>query len=164
MIAEAESFRYRDGRLYCEDVAVEDLAERHGTPLYVYSRAHLVRQYRRLAEALREVSPAIHYAVKANTCGALIRVLAAEGAGADVVSGGELWRARRAVVPAERIAVAGVGKTREEIEYALREGIGYFTVESEPELERIAATARELGGTARIAIRVNPDEDPRTHV
>jgi len=164
MISEAESFRYRGGRLYCEDVAVEDLAERHGTPLYVYSRAHLVRQYRRLAEALREVEPAIHYAVKANACGAVIRALAAEGAGADVVSGGELFRARRAGVPADRIAFAGVGKTRDEIAFALREGIGYFTVESEPELERIADVAKELGRVGRIAIRVNPDVDPKTHV
>ncbi len=164
MIAEAESFAYRGGRLFAEDVAVEDLAERYGTPLYVYSRAHLVRQYRRLKDALQEVAPTIHFAVKANACGAVIRTLAAEGAGADVVSGGELWRARRAGVPAGRIVFAGVGKTREEIAYALRESVGCFTVESEAELERIAETARDLRAAARIAIRVNPDVDPRTHV
>lgn len=164
MIHEAESFAYRAGRLHAEDVSVEDLAERFGTPLYVYSAAHLLRQYRRLQEALRTLAPTIHYAVKANTCGAVIRTLAAAGAGADVVSGGELWRARRAGVPAERIVFAGVGKTRDEIGYALREGIAHFTVESEPELERIAETARALGATARIAIRVNPDVDPQTHV
>lgn len=164
MILEAESFAYRAGRLYAEDVPVEELAERFGTPLYVYSSAHLLRQYHRLQEALRALEPTIHYAVKANTCAAVIRVLAAAGAGADVVSGGELWRARRAGVAAERIVFAGVGKTRDEIAYALREGIAHFTVESEPELERIATTARTLGTTARIAIRVNPDVDPQTHV
>lgn len=164
MIPEAESFTYRAGQMYAEDVPVEDLAGRFGTPLYVYSAAHLLRQYRRLQEALRTLAPIIHYAVKANTCGAVIRTLARAGAGADVVSGGELWRARRAGVPAERIVFAGVGKTRDEIAFALREGIAHFTVESEPELERIGETAHALGVRARIAIRVNPDVDPRTHV
>ena len=164
MIPEAESFQYRGGQLFCEDVSVGDLAEQHGTPLYIYSAAHLRRQYRRLADALAEVAPCIHYAVKANTCGAVIRTLAAEGAGADVVSGGELFRARRAGIPAARVAFAGVGKTRDEIAFALREGIEYFTVESEPELERIADVAQALGARARVAIRVNPDVDPRTHV
>ncbi len=157
------AFDYRDGQLFAEDVPVAELAACYGTPLYVYSRAHLRRQYRALAEALHEISPMICYAVKANTCGAVIRALAAEGAGADVVSGGELFRARRAGVPAGRIVFAGVGKTVAEIEQALREEILYFTVESEPELERISSVAARLGRTGRVAIRVNPDVDPKTH-
>lgn len=157
------AFEYRNGRLYAEGVAVEDLAAQYGTPLYVYSRGHLQRQYRALKSALHEVAPLICYAVKANTCGAVIATMAAEGAGADVVSGGELFRALRAGVPADRIVFAGVGKTVEEIEYALREGILYFTVESEPELERISACARRIGVPGRVALRVNPDVDPKTH-
>jgi diaminopimelate decarboxylase len=164
ILPEAESFAYRDGRLFIEDVAVEELAERFGTPLYAYSLAHVRSQYERLGRALGDLTPSIHYAVKANSCGALIRVLAAMGAGADVVSGGELFRARRAGIPAHRIVFAGVGKTVEEIEYALREDIGGFTVESEPELERLSECARRAGTKARIAIRVNPDVAPQTHI
>ncbi len=156
-------FAYRNGHLHAEDVAVGELAERYGTPLYVYSRAHLQAQFRALKAAMAPVRPLICYAVKSNTNAAVIATLAAEGAGADVVSGGELRRARRAGVPADRIVFAGVGKTESEIELALREGILYFTVESEPELERISACARKLGVTGRIAIRVNPDVDPKTH-
>ncbi len=156
-------FEYRDGMLHAENLPLADLAERYGTPLYVYSRAHVRSQYRALAEAMRAVHPLIFYAVKANTCGAIIATMAAEGAGADVVSGGELFRARRAGVPASRIVFAGVGKTVEEIEYALREDILFFTVESEPELERLSECARRLGRPARVALRVNPDVDPRTH-
>jgi len=164
ILPEAEAFTYRDGILHVEDVPVPVLVEQFGTPLYVYSLAHIRSQFRRLQQALRELDPTLHYAVKANSCGALIRELAALGAGADVVSGGELFRARRAGIPADRIVFAGVGKTEEEIRYALKEGIAYFTVESEPELERIAACAGRAGCKARIALRVNPDVDPRTHV
>jgi diaminopimelate decarboxylase len=157
------AFAYRQGRLFAEDVPVAELAERYGTPLYVYSRAHLQQQFRALKAAMAPVKPLICYAVKSNSNAAVISTLAAEGAGADVVSGGELRRARRAGVPADRIVFAGVGKTVTEIDLALRENILYFTVESEPELERISARAKALGVTGRIAIRVNPDVDPRTH-
>lgn len=157
------AFVYRNGQLCAEEVPVEDLAARYGTPLYVYSRGHLQAQFRALTAAMAPVKPLICYAVKSNTNAAVIATLAAEGAGADVVSGGELMRARRAGVPADKIVFAGVGKTEAEIERALREGILYFTVESEPELERISACAKRLGATGRIAIRVNPDVDPRTH-
>lgn len=146
-----------------EGVPVRHLAEKFGTPLYVYSRGHLLGQYRALADALAEVDPLICYAVKANSNAAVIALFAGEGAGADVVSGGELYRARQAGMPADRIVFAGVGKTEAEIEYALREGILYFTVESEPELDRIHACARRLGTRGRVALRVNPDVDPMTH-
>lgn len=140
-----------------------DLAAQYGTPLYVYSRSHLIGQFRALKAAMAPVNPLICYAVKANTCGAVIATFAGEGAGADVVSGGELFRARRAGVAADQIVFAGVGKRDDEIDYALREGILYFTVESEPELERISACAKKLGLVGRVAIRVNPDVDPKTH-
>ncbi len=157
------AFTYRDGQLYADAVPVAALAARYGTPLYVYSRSHLLAQYRALQEAMAPVRPLICYAVKANTCGAIIATFAGEGAGADVVSGGELYRARRAGVPSNKIVFAGVGKTEAEIDYALREGILYFTVESEPELDRISACAKRLGLVGRVAIRVNPDVDPKTH-
>lgn len=158
-----EAFTYRNGELFAEDVPVRELADRYGTPLYVYSRTHLESQYRRLAEALKPLNPLLCFAVKANTNGAVIRTFAQLGAGADVVSGGELFRARRAGVAADRIVFAGVGKTSAEIEYALREGLRCFTVESEPELERISAVAVQHHLKGRVAIRVNPDVDPKTH-
>ncbi|HMP96285.1 MAG TPA: diaminopimelate decarboxylase [Kiritimatiellia bacterium] len=156
-------FAYQNGRLMAEGVAVAELAARYGTPLYVYSRSHLQQQYRALREVMAPVNPLICYAVKANTNAAVIQTFASEGSGADVVSAGELYRARCAGVSAEKIVFAGVGKTASEIEYALRENILYFTVESEPELERISAVARKIGAVGRIAIRVNPDVDPKTH-
>lgn len=156
-------FSYRDGRLHAEDVPVAELAAAYGTPLYVYSRSHLQAQFRALKQVMAPVNPLICFAVKSNTNAAVIQTFAAEGAGADVVSAGELYRARRAGIPANRIVFAGVGKTEAEIEIALREGILYFTVESEPELERISAVGRRIGITGRIAIRVNPDVDPKTH-
>lgn len=158
-----EGFTYRDGVLHAEDVSAIELAETYGTPLYVYSRGYLRHQYRCIREAFAEVDPLICFAVKANTCAAVIHTFAAEGAGADVVSGGELFRARRAGIPADRIVFAGVGKTVEEIEYAIREEILGFTVESEAELHRISECAVRIGGTARVDIRVNPDVDPKTH-
>jgi diaminopimelate decarboxylase len=158
-----EAFTYRGGELYAEDVLVRELAERHGTPLYIYCRNHLLSQLAALREAMAELDPLILFAVKSNSNAAVINTFASEGTGADVVSGGELYRARQAGVPADRIAFAGVGKTVSEVEYALNEGILYFTVESEPELARIYECAVRLGVTGRIAIRVNPDVDPKTH-
>lgn len=156
-------FKYKDGWLYAEGVCVEGLAEQYGTPLYVYSRGHLQQQYRALASAMRAVKPLICFSVKTNTNAAVINTFAELGAGADVVSGGELFRALRAGIPASKIAFAGVGKTVADIDYALKQDILFFTVESEPELERISARARRLRKTARIALRVNPDVDPQTH-
>lgn len=159
----SDAFAYRQGELFAEGVPLRRLAERFGTPLYVYSRAHLLSQYRALASALRSLKPLICFSVKTNSNAAVVHTFAEQGAGADVVSAGELFRALRAGVRADRIVFAGVGKTALEIEYALRKGILFFTVESEPELERIAECARRLRKTARVALRVNPDVDPRTH-
>lgn len=156
-------FTYRRGELFAEGVSVRKLAGRFGTPLYVYSRNHLRKQYRALARAMRAVRPLICYSVKANSNREVIRTLLAEGAGLDIVSGGELYRALSAGADPQKIVFAGVGKTVQEIEYALREGILFFTVESEPEMLRISACARRLRKTGRIAFRVNPDVDAGTH-
>ncbi len=156
-------FKYQHGELCAENIPVAKLAAEFGTPLYVYSRSHLIRQYRALADAMKAVSPQIYFAIKSNSNLAVIRTLADQGAGADVVSGGELYRARKAGVAADRIVFAGVGKTVAEIDYALKEGIKFFTVESEAELQRISERAEQTGRTGRVAIRVNPDVDPKTH-
>ncbi len=158
-----EVFTYRGGQLFAEDVAVAELAERYGTPLFIYSRTYIQAHFRALKDALAELKPLVCYAVKVNSNAAVIATLAAEGAGADVVSAGELARARRAGIPADKITFAGVGKTEDEIDAALRENILLFTVESEAELDRISARATAMGVTGRIAIRVNPDVDPKTH-
>jgi diaminopimelate decarboxylase len=157
------AFEYRDGVLHAEGVSVEDLARRHGTPLYLYSRGHLEAQFRALTGALADVAPQVFFAIKSNSSAAVIRVMANLGAGADVVSGGELFRAVRAGIDPARIVFAGVGKTEGEIDYAIGQGIQYFTVESEPEIGRISACASRLGMPGRIALRVNPDVDPKTH-
>ena len=158
-----QHFNYKDGQLHADDVPVQALASQYGTPLYIYSRTHLITQYQALTSALAEIKPLIHYAVKSNSNAAVISTFAQQGAGADVVSGGELHRVLKAGVPANKVAFAGVGKTVEEIEYALKEGILYFTVESEAELRRISECAVRLDTVGRIAIRVNPDVDPKTH-
>ena len=157
------AIKYVRGQLQMEGVSVAALAEQYGTPLYVYSQSFLQEQYRALSGAMKSFDPLICFSVKTNTNAAVIRTFAEMGSGVDVVSGGELFRARRAGVEASKIVFAGVGKTVEEIEYALREDILFFTVESEPEMERIAACAARLKKKARIAFRVNPDVDPRTH-
>jgi diaminopimelate decarboxylase len=156
-------FRYRNGQLHCEGVALRRLAEEFGTPLYVYSQGHIVGQYQDLARAFSGVDHLICCSVKANGNLALLRAVANAGAGFDVVSGGELYRVLRAGGDPTRCVFAGVGKTREEIEYALKLGIYSFNVESEPELRAIAGAARRLGRRAPIAIRVNPGVDPETH-
>ena len=158
-----QEFSYQSGKLYAEGVPVEELALRYGTPLYVYSRNHLRERFRAIAAAMAEVKPLICYSVKANSNAAVIKTLALEGAGFDIVSGGELFRALRAGAEANKIVFAGVGKTREEIEYALNEEIAFFTCESEAEAVRISACAKRLGVKGRIAFRLNPDVDPKTH-
>ncbi|MBI1260550.1 MAG: diaminopimelate decarboxylase [Rhizobiales bacterium] len=156
-------FEYRDGVLHVEDVAIPEIAAATGTPFYCYSSATLERHYRVFSEAFRGQPARVCYAVKANSNLAVIATLARLGAGADVVSEGELRRALAAGVPPRKIVFSGVGKTDSEIIFALETGIDQFNVESEPELERLSelATARDM--TARIAIRVNPDVDARTH-
>ncbi len=158
-----QAFTYQSGKLFAEGVPVEDLVLRYGTPLYVYSKTHLQERYRAIASAMAEVKPTICYSVKANSNIAVIKTLVQEGAGFDIVSGGELFRVLRAGAEANRIVFAGVGKTREEIEYALKEQIAFFTCESEPEAARISECAKHLGVKGRIAFRMNPDVDPKTH-
>ncbi|AKJ63721.1 diaminopimelate decarboxylase [Kiritimatiella glycovorans] len=157
------AFEYRNGELHAEDCALNALAEEYGTPLYVYSRTHFEHQYRRLAAALKDADPLLCYSVKGCSTGAILELFRGMGAGLDVVSGGELFRGLRAGFDAEKIVFAGVGKTVDEIRYAIEQGVGFFTVESEPELERIAHVEGELKKSARVAIRVNPDIDPGTH-
>jgi diaminopimelate decarboxylase len=156
-------FAYRGGVLHAEDVSLAAIAAEVGTPFYCYSTATLERHYRVLLQAFSGLRAAIYYAIKANSNQAVIATLARLGAGMDVVSEGELRRARAAGVPADRIIFAGVGKTRAEMAYALAEGILAFNVESEAELEVLSEVAAGLGRTARIALRVNPDVDAKTH-
>ncbi|HEX8279980.1 MAG TPA: diaminopimelate decarboxylase [Chthoniobacterales bacterium] len=157
------SFHYRDGRLHCEDADLEQVAQRFGTPLYVYSASTILDHYRRLKGALAEIDSLICYAVKANSNRAILRLLADEGAGFDIVSGGELFRVLAAGGKAESCTFAGVGKSREEIEYALREGVFSFNVESEAELEEIDRIAARMNLRAPIALRVNPNVEADTH-
>jgi diaminopimelate decarboxylase len=156
-------FAYRGGVLHAEDVSLARLAAEVGTPFYCYATATVERHYRVLRDAFAGLDPLICYAIKANSNQAVIATLGRLGAGMDVVSEGELRRALAAGVPAGRIIFAGVGKTRDEMAFALREGILGFNVESEPELEALSAVAAGLGGSARIALRINPDVDARTH-
>jgi diaminopimelate decarboxylase len=158
-----QEFSYQSGKLYAEGVPVEELALRYGTPHYVYSRNPLRERSRAIASAMADVKPMICYSVKANSNAAVIKTLALEGAGFDIVSGGELYRALHAGAEANKIVFAGVGKTREEIEYALNEEIAFFTCESEAEAVRISECATRLGVKGRIAFRINPDVDPKTH-
>jgi len=156
-------FRYIRGRLFCEGVSIETLARKHGTPLYVYSARTLRDHFGKLDRALAPLEHMICYAVKANSNLSILRLLAKEGAGFDIVSGGELHRVRRAGASTRRCIFAGVGKTRAEIEQALRSGILAFNVESEEELGIIDRVARGLHKRAPVSIRVNPEVDAGTH-
>jgi len=158
-----EGFRYREGHLYCEGIALSDLAADYGTPLYVYSQAVLSDRYERVDRAFAAVPHLICYSLKANGNLSLGRHLARLGAGADVVSGGELYRALKMGIPGSRIVYSSVGKTTDEIAYALRSGILMFNVESAGELEAVEKEARLIGTRASVALRVNPDVDPGTH-
>lgn len=150
-------FDYRNGRLFCEDVALEDIANTIGTPVYVYSSATLERHYRVFKDALAFANPLIAYAVKANSNLGVIATLAKLGAGADTVSAGEIQRALAAGVPAEKIIFSGVGKTEAELAYAISVGVHQINIESIAELEMIERVVALHGERARIAIRVNPD-------
>ncbi|MCK6452856.1 MAG: diaminopimelate decarboxylase [Alphaproteobacteria bacterium] len=154
---------WRQGEAHVEGVALSRIAQAHGTPTYVYSRAQLVRAYRDLARALDGLNGMICYAVKANGNLAVVRSFAELGAGADVVSVGEMKRALQAGIPAGRIVFAGVGKTRDEIDAAIDAGIHQFNVESEDELKTLSAAAAARGQRAAVALRVNPDVDAGTH-
>jgi diaminopimelate decarboxylase len=156
-------FCYREGRLYCEDVDLERVAEEFGTPLYVYSAATILDHYARFDAALGPLDHLICYAVKANSNRAILKLLADAGAGFDIVSAGELYRVLAAGGDPGRCTFAGVGKSLEEIEYALEQRVYSFNVESEAELEYIDRIAAERETRAPIALRVNPDVDPHTH-
>ncbi|BCG78131.1 diaminopimelate decarboxylase [Mesorhizobium sp. 113-3-3] len=156
-------FDYRDGVLHAEDVAIPDIAAQVGTPFYCYSTATLTRHYRVFAQAFAGLDAQVCYAMKANSNQAVLRTLARLGAGADVVSEGELRRALAAGIPASKILFSGVGKTAREMDLALEAGILCFNVESEPELELLSARATALGKVAPISLRINPDVDAKTH-
>lgn len=157
------AFPYRDGILHAESVALPAIADAVGTPFYCYSSARLEANYRAFADAFAGQDASICFAVKANSNQAVIRTLARLGAGADVVSEGEMRRVLAAGVPADRIVFSGVGKTRSEMKAALEAGIFQFNVESLPELEALSDVATSLGVTAPVGIRVNPDVDAKTH-
>ena len=157
------SFRYRDGTLYCEDVDLVRVAEQLGTPTYVYSAGTILDHYARLNAALAPLDHLICYADKANSNRAILKLLADAGAGFDIVSGGELYRVLAAGGDSAKCTFAGVGKSREEIEYALEQGVCSCNVESEAELDHIDRIAGSRETRAPIALRVNPDVDPHTH-
>jgi diaminopimelate decarboxylase len=156
-------FSYKDGSLFCEDIELSTLASEYGTPLYVYSAATILDHYRRLDAALAGVDHEVAYAVKANSNLSVLRLLANEGAGFDIVSGGELFRVIKAGGDPAHCTFAGVGKTKEEIVYALEQGIYSFNVESAEELAYLNEVAAELGVIAPAAVRVNPNVDAKTH-
>jgi diaminopimelate decarboxylase len=157
------SFHYRDGKLYCEDVDLGRVAQEFGTPLYIYSAGTILDHYRRLDSALASLDHLICYAVKANSNRAILKLLADAGAGFDIVSAGELFRVRAAGGLPDRCTFAGVGKSREEIEYALEQGVYSLNVESEAELDYINQIAGAKNLRAPIALRLNPDVDSHTH-
>src|SRR5919109_830409 len=156
-------YPYRHGQLCCESVPLTKIADAVGTPAYVYSKAALLDTYRAYDHAFKDVPHLICYSIKANSNLAVIATLARAGAGADIVSGGELHRALRAGVSPKKIIFSGVGKTRDEMRDALKAEILLFNVESMSELRALDEVARELGTRAPVALRVNPDVDPQTH-
>ncbi len=156
-------FQYKQGELYCEGVPVRTVAQRVGTPFYLYSSNTLANHFRAFDSAFSGVPRIICFALKSNSSSAVLRLLGREGAGADIVSGGELFRALRAGIDPKKIVYAGVGKRRDEIEYALKVGILMFNVESGDELQALSRAAAEMRSIARIALRVNPNIDPKTH-
>ncbi|AFK69256.1 diaminopimelate decarboxylase [Pseudomonas putida SJTE-1] len=157
------AFNYRDGELFAEGVALSAIAERYGTPTYVYSRAHIEAQYRSYADALQGTEHLVCFAVKANSNLGVLNVLARLGAGFDIVSGGELERVLAAGGRADRVVFSGVGKTREDMRRALEVGVHCFNVESTDELERLQVVAADMGKVAPVSLRVNPDVDAGTH-
>lgn len=156
-------FKYKNNELFAEDVPVRKLAEKYGTPLYVYSHATLLRHFKAYDDAFDGYPHIICFAVKANSNLAILRLFAENNGGADIVSGGELFRALKAGVSPKRIVYAGVGKTEDEIRFALRSKILMFNVESEAELQRINEVAGKMKTKAPVALRINPDIDPQTH-
>ena len=156
-------FVYKEGKLYCDNVSIESIRKKYGTPFYVYSKKAILDKINEYKEAFEDYPTLICYAAKANSNLSLLRIFAENDVGCDIVSGGELYKARKSGIPSNRIVYAGVGKTDFEIDYALRENILSFNVESRMELEVINELAYKQGKKARVSIRVNPDVDPKTH-
>src|SRR5688572_3666037 len=156
-------FRYVGNKLFCEGVAIESLAQKFGTPLYVYSQRTLTRRFQELDRAMSPVDHLICFAMKSNSNQSVLRTIANLGGGFDIVSGGELQRVIAAGGDPRQCVFAGVGKTEAEIEFALRRGVYSFNAESEPELQRINRVAARLKRIAPVAVRVNPNVDARTH-
>ncbi len=156
-------FQYRGNELYCEDVPIQAIAQKVGTPFYLYSHATLTRHFKAFSDAFEGLDRLVCFSAKANTTLAVLKLLADMGGGLDIVSGGELYRGLRAGFPPDRIVYSGVGKRMDEIDFALKTGILMFNIESMEELEMIQERALMLNVKARIAIRVNPDVDPKTH-
>lgn len=159
-----DHFHYRNRVLHCEEVPVRVLAETYGTPLYVYSKSTLLHHLGQLKRAFAAAQPLICYSVKTNGNLSLCRLMAEAGAGFDVTSGGELYRALAAGGSGDKIVFAGVGKTDEELRYGLESNVLLFNVESEAELQALAGVAQQVGRPAAVALRVNPDLPPKTHV
>jgi len=158
-----QPFQYRHGELYCENVSVAKLAAEHGTPLWIYSKGYLLHQLRQIQEAFADVDPVICYSVKANSNLGILKVMQGAGSSFDVVSGGELFRVKAAGADTTKVVFAGVGKTDEEIRFALESNILMFDVESEAELDTIAEIAGSMGVVGPVALRLNPDIDAKTH-
>ena len=156
-------FKYKGSSLYCENVKVSDIVKSVGTPLYIYSKNTFLDHYRKITEALRDLSPLICFSVKSNSNLSILKTLVDAGSGLDIVSGGELYRAKLVKTPPDRIVYAGVGKRREEILEAIRYGIFFFNVESQEELELINKCAKSLNKRVNVAIRINPDVEASTH-
>ncbi len=156
-------FHYHNDSLFCEDIPLERIAKEQGTPCYIYSHATLTRHFQAYDQAFASVPHIIAFAMKANSNLAVLRLMSSLGSGADIVSGGELFRALKAGIPPSKIVFAGVGKSHEEIKYALESDILFFNVESSAELQAINEVAMGMGMQARVALRVNPDIDPHTH-
>src|SRR5438105_5004812 len=159
-----DHFTYRDRVLYCEDVPVPALAQAYGTPLYVYSTATLLHHLHELQKAFAQVEPLICYSIKTNPNLSVCRLMLEAGAGFDVTSAGELYRALTAGGKGEKIVFAGVGKTDDELRYGLESQVLLFNVESHAELKALEEVARTIGHRAAVALRVNPDLPPKTHV
>jgi diaminopimelate decarboxylase len=156
-------FNYKDGRLFAEEVNATEIAASVGTPVYIYSKATILDHFEKIKKAFAELDTTICYSIKA--CGNIniLKILAQQGSGFDIVSGGELYRAREANADMKKIVFAGVGKTDSEIIAALKAGIAYFNIESEAEFENLANLAKQIGIKTKAALRINPDIDPKTH-
>jgi len=156
-------FHYQGEELFCEEVPIRNIAEQVGTPCYIYSHRTLIRHFHAFDQAFQAIPHIVAFAMKSNSNLTVLRLLAKEGSGADIVSGGELFRALKAGISPKKIVFAGVGKSKEEIRYALESDILMFNVESPGELQQINAVAGAMGQRARVALRINPDIDPQTH-